>query len=83
VFANGSGSSSNPVVNFLCFISPMNYSTHLLLGQILKGTYLETPIMNFYGYTESDATCYLVLAGWVVVFFLLGWLAVMVKYYHL
>lgn len=84
LFNLGAGSfsnlgNSNWMGTFLSYISPMRYASELLLRRLLSEKFYQDYVYEFFHYEYGVATCYSVLAGFAVFYFLLGWLILLIK----
>lgn len=84
VFDMGAGvftnlKNTNFFIKFLSFISPFRYANELLLRRLLDTNPSKEQTLEYYTYTYGEATCYAVLASFIVIFFLAGWIALYIK----
>eukprot|EP00347_Sterkiella_histriomuscorum_P020203 403338701 len=89
LFNLGAGSFSNLgnanfVGKFLGWISPMRYSSELLLRRLIyKKNYLginySQVVMDYFGYNYGDKVCYSVLIGMMLFYFFMTWLIIYIK----
>eukprot|EP00347_Sterkiella_histriomuscorum_P011999 403370276 len=84
VFDMGAGvftnlKNANFVIKFLSYISPFRYANELLLNRLLDQNPSKDFVLNYYTYTYGEGTCFAVLASFVVLFFIVGWISLYLK----
>lgn len=79
MYAN-TGTGANPLIRALSFISPIRPASELLLRAILKEKQGGSIVLNYFGFTWGDRTCFLALAGFTVVSLVAGWIVIAFKY---
>ena len=72
----------NFAVECITHISPMRYTTELLLNQALVGKVGGDILMDIFGFTWGNSTCVKLLLNFIFVCFAGGWLALLFKTRH-
>ena len=78
-FYANTGSGSNFIVSFISYISPLRYSTELLLSRVVAGKPGGVDVLDHLGFTWGTSTCILLLINFTVVCFLVGWISLLWK----
>lgn len=78
-FYANTGSSANFVVKFISYISPMRYSTELLMSRVVAGKPGGDAVMDALGLTWGTQTCIMLLIGFILVCFVAGWIVLLWK----
>lgn len=76
IYAN-TGSGMNLIVRLISYVSPMRYTTELLMSQIVAGKPGGDAVLDSFGFTWGTATCTLLLILWTITCFLVGWLSLL------
>ena len=76
-FYANTGSGQNYLVAFISYISPMRYSTELLMSRVVAGKPGGEAVLTLLGFTWGDATCVTLLIGFIFTCFVGGWLRLM------
>lgn len=67
------------LVTFLTYISPMRYSTELLMRRILAGKMGGDYVLDIFGFDWGSSTCIMMLMEWTLFYFVVGWLVLVWK----
>ena len=78
-FYANTGEGSNPVVLFISYISPLRYTTELLMQRIVGNKVGGELILNRLGFTWGDGTCLSLLLMFTILCFIVGWLSLLLK----
>ena len=78
-FYANTGSGQNFVVAFISYISPMRYSTELLMSRLLAGKPGGDAVLEILGFTWGGPTCVMLLIGFILTTFLFGYGVLMWK----
>lgn len=70
---------ANFVVKFLSYISPLNFANQLLMSRLLDLNPSKDIALEYYDFTYKESTCILVLIGYGVLYFLIGWVLLYIK----
>ena len=78
-FYANTGSGANFVVDAITYISPMRFSTELLMRRALSGKTGASQVLSLLGYTWGNPVCFTLLAFSAVEYFFVGWLCLVYK----
>ena len=81
IYAN-TGSSASLPVKLISYLSPMRYSSELLLRRLLGNWVGKETVLEMLGFTWGDSTCTLLLFGFIFTCFFTGWVSMFFKYRH-
>lgn len=81
LYANTGQTASLPV-KLISYLSPMRYSSELLLRRLLGSWVGKEIVLEQLGYTWGDSTCTLLLFGFIFTCFFTGWVNIFFKYRH-
>ena len=81
LYAN-TGDDVNFVVQGITYISPMRYTTELLLNQVLEGKESGEFLLDLLGFTWGNSTCVMLLLNFIFVCFAGGWLILLYKTWY-
>ena len=74
------GDGANPLIKVISYISPIRFSSELLLRRIMHGKLGEEAVLNQFGYTWTPQNCVLALITFTLVSFFSGWIIIAFKY---
>ena len=78
-YANAGESNSNYFIKALTYVSPIRFSTELLMRRVLAGRIASDTVLEQLGYTHDVTRCILSLVVFILVCFLIGWLSLLYK----
>lgn len=79
MYAN-TGESSNFLIKLIGWVSPMRYSSELLMRRILVDKKGAEMILHYFGYTWTQRNCYLAIIAFTTLSFIAGWVIIAFKY---
>jgi hypothetical protein len=79
MYAN-TGQSSNLLIKLIGCISPIRYSSELLMRRILVEKQVGNKILEYFGYTSTPKNCYLAIIAFTTFCFIAGWMIIAFKY---
>ena len=81
-FYANTGDQVNFVVQIITYISPMRYTTELLLNRVLAGKQGGDFLLELLGFTWGNSLCVMLLLNFIFVCFAGGWLILLYKTRH-
>ena len=76
IYAN-TGDGMNFLVRFIHYVSPLRYSTELLVSRVLTEKAGGEFVLEKFGYTWGNVTCIMLLISWAFACFLVGWISLL------
>ena len=73
------GPSASIVTKVLSYISPMRYSSELLMRRILAGKVGGDQVLEAFGFEWGSDFCMMMLLVWTVLYFITGWIVLVWK----
>ena len=78
-FYANTGNGANIVVQLITYISPMRYSTELLLRRVVAGKDGGDNLLTYLGFDWGTSTCVTMLGIFIIACFFAGWLSLLWK----
>lgn len=78
-FYANTGAQANFVVQAITYISPMRYSTELLMRRVVAGKPGGDAVLDALGFTWGSTTCVMLLIGFIFACFIAGWAVLLWK----
>ena len=81
-FYANTGDGQNIFVKIISYISPMRYTSEMLMSRILDGKMGKDQVLTAFGYTWGDANCVILLLSFTFACFMIGWITIVAKSSH-
>jgi len=78
-FYANTGEDQNLAVRIISYISPMRYSTELLMTRVLAGKPGSDEVLDLLGFTWGSFACVNLLLGFIFGCFIIGWVTLLWK----
>ena len=78
-FYANTGSGQNIAVRLISYISPMRYSTELLMSRVVAGKPGGDAVLELLGFTWGSPLCLALLSGFSLTCFIAGWIILLYK----
>ena len=79
MYAN-TGEGSSLLVRAISWVSPMRYSSELLMRRVIFEKPGNEYVLEYLGFTWGKSTCYTGLVLFTVICFFTGWLSMLIRY---
>ena len=73
------GEGVNYFVKAITYISPMRYTTELLMRRVLASKLGADIVLDLFGFTWGEELSMGALAAWTIAYFFIGWLSILWK----
>lgn len=78
-FYANTGEDQNFVVQFITYISPLRFTTELLMRRVLAGKAGGAVVLELLGFTWGASACYTLLGFFSIECFIVGWISLVYK----